>query len=156
MNCWHWTRREWICHLMPPAVCLLVLAPLLFYVTDRKPPFEFASGVLTPRAAYAGQVVTVTWTTRNESGNDCDGVVYRILIDSQGVQWTLAPTEAVYARVRKGSAFSVNFNLPDGMAPGPAVYHSLPRYWCNWAQQLWPVQGQAPRLNFTVLPSPMR
>lgn len=129
----------------------MLVAPIAMAVFNRTAPFVFVYGQIAPSMARAGQVVTVTWWVRDQSKSECGGTVIRVLVDSQGVQWTLAPTPAVYTQVRKGDTFSVNFNLPENMAAGPATYHSLPRYWCNWAQHLWPVHGAAPPITFTVI-----
>lgn len=151
LSCWGWSRRDWACNLAPPAIALLIVAPICVALFDRAPPFQFVSGVITPRPAFAGSTVTVTWEVKNEGSNECGGTVYRVIVDAKGTQWQLAPSDAIYARVRRGNTFSVNFTLPEFMAHGPAVYHSLPRYWCNWAQRIWPVHGDAPPITFNVI-----
>lgn len=126
------------------------MLPLL----DRTPPFEVISHTISPTSVAPGETVTITYEVHRV--RECNGRVDRIFVDATGLKHVADPVPSAYRNnsQRTGAEtvrFARSFVIPAGMAFGPAVYAPLTTYWCNWLQQVFPVEVEIPPIQFRVI-----
>jgi hypothetical protein len=143
--------RIWVCRIVASAT--LGLASVVFYMAiDRDPPFERGAGKIMPENPPPGATVEVIWQGTRK--RDCDGYVYRKIIDSHGVVFTIEGIPVSYAKTMNPDPLIRYFRLPVGLAPGPAKYIATTHYYCNPLHRWWPIIVETPHLDFIIAPPP--
>ena len=146
--------RQWACNIALVLICLvggLAGATL----ANRGQPFEFVHTYVKPEIVMPGSRFTVFFIVRNIL-KDCDGLIYRTVIDAKGNIWPLPVGEPDYFDADADSSrpthtFAHTFMLDERAAPGPAVYRSHARFWSNWFQKyIWPIEGPTTVIDFTI------
>jgi hypothetical protein len=108
--------RIWVCRIVASAT--LGIASVVFYMAiDRDPPFVRGAGKIMPENPLPGATVEVIWQGTRK--RDCDGYVYRKIIDSHGVVFTIEGIPVSYAKTNNPDPLVRYFRLPVGLAPGP-------------------------------------
>lgn len=139
-----------LCNLSAAIFAIVVVAPFWYLLTDRDLPLRIARGEISPTRVVLGDTADVHW--QMEVLRVCSGVVYRSLIDSQDTVWNSAPIKTRKS-IRVGKLqFTREFQVPYGMALGPAKYQVTVLWKCNALQKYWPIKQQTPVLNFIVVP----
>lgn len=150
-------KRRTICHISAAIFGMMVAAPITFMWLDNTEPIRITHVSMSPAEVLAGQSVRITWEATEIRA--CNGIIHRRFIDSAGVIFEIAPVPSVYRDVLGGhKTFSRDITIPSGMAPGPAIYGGVRRYWCNPLQRLFEglfgfeIKIPSPAVRFTVLP----
>lgn len=150
-------RRRIVCHVLAGLSALIIAVPLTFMWLDNVPPLSITHTAMFPSVVRAGDSVSITWTATETRA--CDGIIHRRFVDSAGVIFEIAPVPSIYrGTLGPNKTFSREVRIPSGMAPGPAVYGGVRRYWCNPLQRA--LQGilgaeivlPSPIIKFTVIP----
>ncbi len=137
------------CHISAGVGCLALAIMVVIPALDRELPFVREGGSIRPPDPLPGQAITVVW--RGHRSRECPGTVRRWIVDSQGTMWRFADAAADYRKsAQRDGILPRTFTLPDAIAPGPATYHSVASFTCNWTQAWWPIVGEAPPLLFAV------
>jgi hypothetical protein len=130
---------------------VFVITPIVYMVADTQKPYEYLSGQIVPYVVLPGQVVTVKWQLK--INRKCRGLNQRQIVDSGGRIINYDPVIAAGTSVTED--FSIAFEIPYGLAPGPAKYRVHSTYVCNWMQSLvWPIHVTTPDIPFAVGVSP--
>lgn len=136
--------------------CLFVVTPATFIFWDRSVPFENLHTFASPAIAHPGEKVNIVVTLMNVTRN-CQGYVDRLIVDARGNIFYQGKFPLVY---QYGSTpdrhFIKTVDVPtkaEGVAVGPALYRSIPTFWCNPVQRLWPIQGKPMEVAFTIVPN---
>lgn len=150
-------KRRTFCHLAAALFGLVVLAPITLMWLDSAEPIHISNVAMHPNSVRAGQVVQLTWQA--SEARACNGIIHRRFVDSAGVIFDIAAVPSIYRRDLGGNkSLSRDITIPSGMAPGPAVYSGVRRYWCNPLQVLlegllgFEIVLPSPPVRFTVLP----
>jgi hypothetical protein len=126
---------------------VFVITPIVYMMADTQKPYEYISGEIVPYVVLPGQIVTVKW--RLKINRKCRGVNQRQIADSTGRIVNYDPVIATGSNVSE--EFSIAFEIPHGLAPGPAKYRVLSSYTCNLMQSiLWPLHVTTPDVPFVV------
>lgn len=135
---------------MSRLIGVFVVAPVIVMRLDWFEPIHIDKLEMVPSDVRAGQTVKMIWTANEYRA--CDGIIHRRFVDSAGVIFEIESVPSIYRDVLgNNKTFNRDIQIPSGMAPGPAVYGGVRRYWCNPLQKLF--QGW---LGFEiVLPSPL-
>lgn len=138
---------------------VLILAPLIWWASDRSPPFEVVR-YYEPAAVAAGGEVTFSMVVEREVGRDCSATVSRQLRDASGT--TRPVTSGEYFSAEQIAAIERQapdilkrtFVVPATVAPGRAVLITETQYRCglNPFHALWPID-QLLEWPFDVLPA---
>lgn len=151
----YWRRARW-CNFIGTALGVLVMAPLLIMLFDRREPITILPGKIDPYYVKNGMTVVVTWPLIEHRA--CAGDLRRVVVDQGGKgkihEFAVEPT--IYHQVLSPDArtFSKNMTMPYGMAPGPAIYYGIGTRWCNVLQQfIWPIPFRSPDIPICILPS---
>lgn len=147
----YFPRYTFLCNLTAALFSLLVVAPLAYMVMDRDVPLKIEGGEVLPEQVVLGDTAQVHW--QMQVLRICSGVVYRSLVDSQGTVWNSAPSKTKRSMKLGALDFTRNFQVPYGMALGPAKYQVKVLWRCNPLQQYWPIEMHTPVLTFKVLPT---
>jgi len=144
--------------LVAASVTMAVVAPVVWMLLDRMPPYDRIGGTITPESPKPGEWVDVKWIVRvkrdcpaNETRN-----VTRVIIDSTGKINEFAPFEGYFRSMNPQLASADRtelvrtFQLPSSLTPGPARYMSKACFACNPLQYIWPVCVDRPGINFVV------
>jgi hypothetical protein len=137
----------WTCRIV--ASVIIGIAGVLFYMaTDRDPPFQRGPGRIFPVNPLPGSAVEVEWEGKRI--RDCDGYVYRKIIDSHGVVFSIEGVPVTYFKTRNPDPLVRYFRLPVGAAPGPAKYIATTHYYCNPLHRWWPIVVETPQIDFNL------
>lgn len=140
------------CNAVAFAVCVAVVGPLVYMAADRDPPFQRGNGRILPENPIPGSPVEVEW--QGKRIRDCDGYVFRKIVDSHGIVFTVEGVPVSYARTKNPEPLVRYFRLPVGIAPGPAKYIATTHYYCNPLHRWWPIVVETPHLDFNVAELP--
>lgn len=138
------------------SVSVLILAPLLWMLLDRDPPYTRLSGRVLPEDPKQGDFITVDW--KIEVHRNCPPSrrlnVSRRVIDATGKHHDYEPVEGVFGTVPGPPLPGITrgFQLPPDIAIGSARYQSSACFACNPVQNLFPVCIDQPEINFTIRP----
>lgn len=150
-------KRRSVCHILAALFGLMVAAPITFMWLDSAEPIRVTSATMSPPEVRPGQTVRLTWDATEF--RVCAGLVHRRFVDSSGVIFEISPVPAIYRDKLDGNkSFSRDITIPNGMAPGPALYTGVRRYWCNPLQRLFEgwlgfeIKLPSYPVKFTVLP----
>jgi hypothetical protein len=132
---------------------LLLTVPIIGYLLlDRRPAIESTNFHFSPDVIRPGQKSDAVWTTKTLRDPDrCRGLVHRKFIDSNGQEFPFAPIDAtIHDPVGDTATHRFRWRIPEGMAPGPAIFRRNVDRWCNPLQQwFWPMYEQH-EATFTV------
>ena len=138
-------------------VSVAIVAPLMWMLLDRDPPYTDHVGTITPADPAPGDWITVDWKLTVH--RVCHGWVQREIVDSQGVICNYDKQPAIrrdqLSNQQMGSPpdrLNRSFPLCDRAAPGPARYRALTCYQCNPLQKWWPICVRTPNIQFTIRP----
>lgn len=146
--------RQWACNVFLVVLCLL-MGTAGATLANRGQPFEFVHTYIKPEIVQPGGSFTIYFIVRNITKN-CPGIVHRTVIDAQGNVWPLRLSGTDYydsdsVADRPTHTFPHTFHLDERAAPGPAVYRSHAKFWCNPFQKyIWPIDGPTTVLDFTI------
>lgn len=157
---WDAMKRDWLCHALAAAFSLLVVVPAALVFGDRSAPFDFGHIFFKPAVVHPGDEMRLNYTVTNIT-KECDGIIRQEMIDAEGTVYDLGETQAIYRdntgmksrtfyRRKQVPLFKPGTTMP--FAPGPAVYHAYPKYWCNPFQRLYPISVKPVEVGFTVTP----
>jgi hypothetical protein len=138
-------------------VSVAFIAPVLWGVLDREPPYDRVSGEILPRDPAPGDNIEVHWNvrTRKTCGPSSTFSVTRQIVDSQKVVWSFDSSPSTFGRERPEHSEHVSqivrlIMLPQSIAPGAAIYRSRACFSCNPFQYAWPVCIDMPEIQFTI------
>lgn len=137
----------------------LSLAFLIFW--DRTPPITYLMPFAQPNEIRPGGDTRLAMRLDKVS-RICHGRFTRSFIDSTGRRFPMGTYDTVYQYyVTKDDPTPVYYKwvripMTDADArevhEGPGVYESLPEWWCNPVQRLYPIQGAPVRIAIKMLP----
>lgn len=149
-------RFHHIRNALAPMVALIIIAPIMWWIADRDPPYTLRAGEPTPNPAQSGDDVHVLWTI-DVTRTGCAGQFQRILIDSSKIVWTFQPWRSSFANLPLGSFRTHSLTglmIPKGVAPGPAKIFTVTIFECNPIHKLWPVSIHQPVLQLEIKETP--
>jgi len=135
---------------MASVVAMIISVPFVM-VLDRRAVLTIHSVSSSPEVVAPGGIIFLSWEATEH--RNCSGIVYRRIVDSKGTVFNMAPVPTVYhdLMVLTPRRFSTSFNVPIGMATGPAKYISNTERWCNVLQEhIWPLAGPQFTVSFMV------
>lgn len=132
-----------------------LVAPILWMVLDRAPPYIVDSGKLVPDKVEAGKEIEIVWkvTVTRYCPSASSANVSRFFIDRDHVEHSVVPTAATFSSRKTGEVIIRNrITVPSIMPDGKAWYYSRPCYPCNPIQEVfWPICFTTPKLPFEVV-----
>jgi hypothetical protein len=135
------------------AVISGIFALPLWWAMDRDPPYIPTNG----RVEFdkSTQSITVTWDveTKRYCPPSTKSRVARTIIDMDNKSHPIPITQATYGKQESNPGQIKNsIDMPPGVPPGPAKYHSEPCYPCNPWQDYWntPICVSLPEIIFEV------
>lgn len=136
------------------AIILAALCLVLYYASDREPPFAVIS--VDPAYARAGEVVTIKAKVRRDVDRNCNAVYSRYVFDASGSRYdvghAIVSAEMISAMDRKmPGALAISLPVPPSAAPGPALLQTVLDYKCNRTHNFFPITVTTD-MPFTVLP----
>jgi len=134
------------------------VAPAMWMMLDRTPPYIRVSGSITPTEASPGETVSAHWTIRPIRicvPHGYKNTVTRSIVDSKGIVHHYDPTPITESVQQNSPSIETTFQLPASLPPGPARYHSEACYACNPIQEFMPVCVTEPDITFTIMPAPV-
>lgn len=148
------------CHIVAATVCTLATMGLLIF-WDRSAPIEYLMPYATPNEIHAGDHTRLVMRLSKVS-RMCKGEFTRSFVDSGGRRFAMGKFETVYQYFvnseTKQLTYPKDITIPltdadaKAVAAGPGVYESLPEWWCNPVQWLYPIQGVPVRIPIKILP----
>lgn len=140
-------------HTLAAATAVLILAPTVWMLIDRTPPYEIKGVDITPSTVPLGGSMELTFHIRRLPRTSCGpGLVYREFIDSTGKIHVFDPVLRATPPEINQPQFSRRAQLPEGIATGLTQYRGMACYNCNplhsWLR--WPVCTTAPPTTFTI------
>lgn len=132
------TVYQYVIARVLPIIIAASLGVMGILVLDRREPLTVGDVTIIPAPVHAGERAYAVFQATEL--RVCDGTVHRWIEDSSGHIFTFAPEPTEYPALlaKTSRQFVKEFVVPNGMIPGPAVYHSDVERWCNslqWA--LW-------------------
>ena len=132
------------------ATCIGALAIMAM---DRNSPVTGSWGRVIPPVVFAGQQVTFHYGSIRH--HDYGGTIKRWIVDVHGQVFTLSET-GVFGNdlpIDKEGEIVKKFNVPCGIATGPANYYSDAALYAKWnfVQRLFPIHREI-HYAFTVKP----
>lgn len=147
-------NRGIICHISAIAVSVGIIAPNVYLLADRTPPFDLRDGSTVPSTLTPGGTYQFTWTiVPRRREHSCTGTVVWRIIDSEGVVWAQPATESLFALIKHNTPQRIVGRervLPSGVANGPLRLESVISFTCNWTQHLWPIRVTFPAVITSV------
>lgn len=143
--------RKPICRFVGFALGIVVVAPILIMLFDRRQPLELMDGYIRPYDVRSGQEVRVTWVAKEYRA--CEGELHKLFIDSAKVAHPTVTEPTVYHQTFADQrTFQKLMTIPRGMATGPAIYTTKIKRWCNPLQQyIWPIVSDGLQIRFNVV-----
>ena len=148
------------CHLFTLTMCVLVVGPLSWVVSDRKAPQWRLKGSITAShkppgtMPHLGEGFTVTWKTTPHI-RDCPGFVQIEIFDSDGDVHIKTSRKAFVPPLGSITLKPEQWVVPPDAVPGPAIYRVTSFWYCTWFERLfdWPVVQVGPDVHFVILPA---
>lgn len=140
------------------AIGFVVVTSLLFQLFDRRDPVKMTYGEISPNPAAAGSYIEVE--LHFERHRECDGTIYRRIVDSAGVQFEYGASSTVYNHAQRTRGLLApdlmrSLQLPVALHKGPAFYSPVIVWHCNWMQEVfWPITQQQTPIPFEVTAAP--
>lgn len=135
-------------------VAVMVLAPILWMVLDRTPPYTYTKVEVSPQTVQQGGEIYITFTTKVNRSTCGAGLVYREFKEEEsGKLHVIDPVMRAAPPVVVGDTFTRTARLPGNLDPGPVTYRGTACYQCNplhsWLR--WPVCSPTPSVTFNVV-----
>jgi len=130
------------------AIAVVVVGPVVWFITDRTPPFVRLHGTLDPPVVERGGSVRVRYVTTKHArpDSDCPGTVQQEIVDSSGTTYSKRARAAAPAQweddpddPQQEILIGQLVQIPVGTQPGPASFRSASFRHCNWLQEKWPL-----------------
>lgn len=149
--------ENWKRQLTAALVAIVFVAPTVWMLMDRKPPFVRIGGAVQPQDPKPGEWIEIHWqinVTRVCPPKRRFNVT-RIIIDGAGKIHEFTPVEGMYGKPGPGrpegqEQLVRSFQLPTAITPGTATYYSSACFVCNPIHYFWPVCVDTPKLHFNV------
>lgn len=126
---------------------LFIGMPVMGYLMYiEAPPASYARRAVLTKSVPPGGILKIAISA--DLTKRCDAVVYRTIIDSNGVLFELLPENR-----RQETDYIVDLFVPLGAAEGPAYYSARIVWKCNIVQQFFPVEVLQRNLPFNIAPS---
>jgi hypothetical protein len=135
-------------------VSVIFLAPVLWMLMDRAPPYTFEDVEVSPHNVPQGGEIYITFTVK-QNRPPCDpGLIYREFKGATGQLHVFDPIMRSRPPIIENNKFTRISRLPAQIVPGPAVYRGAACYTCNPLQSWlrWPVCVRTPDVEFNVIP----
>lgn len=149
----------WRQHAVASFCAVFLIAPIVWMLMDRNPPYVRNSGMIMPDHPAPGDFVGVRWniTVSRVCPPNVPFNVTRTIVDGSGKIHEFTPVTGVYGTEEQPNSPTLSraFQLPTSITPGPAVYRSTACFACNPIHYLWPVCVKTPEIAFTIIP-PMK
>lgn len=137
---------------------IFVVAPIVWLVMDREPPFKLAYGVTVPKEIKRGEIYQLQWVYYSLPRR-CPGTVYYYLIDSQKHIWVSEPRPASFGLVdeidlRGISGIRISGHkrlMPSDASLGKAQIYITVDFACNITQYVWPLRLNYGPVSTTVI-----
>ena len=132
---------------------VFVVPPILIF-GDRRLPFEYGHTYAKNERLRAGETGTNVFTVKDVRKN-CEGEFSRFFTDSVGNRFFLGTFRTNYQHGLAASgnrSFEKDWTVPLGAQPGPGLYETEPRFWCNWVQGAFPISAEPVKIKIIVLP----
>lgn len=145
--------RHRVCHALALAFSLMVVAPAVAIMADRTPPFEYVNIYPKQETVRPGEVATNVFVVRKSRVDACEGEFDRYFTDALGFRTFLGTHRARYREgleERGVPSFESDWIVPRDAANGPGLYESFPRFWCNNAQRLAPINVTPIRVKVVI------
>lgn len=133
---------------------VFVVPPILIF-GDRSLPFQYGLAYSKSEFLHAGQRATNVFAIR-ELKKNCNGEFDRFFTDAHGNRFFLGTLRTSYMHgliVLNGRRFEKDWNVPLGAEPGPGLYETIPRFWCNLVQAIYPIPADPVKIKVTILPN---
>lgn len=132
---------------------VFVVPPIMIF-GDRSLPFEYGLAYAKNEYLVAGGSGTIVFTVKGEP-KKCKGEFSRYFTDAQGNRFFLGTFRTSYqqglANSTNGRVFEKDWVVPLGAQPGPGLYETEPYFWCNWFQELYPIQAIPVKIKVTII-----
>jgi len=140
--------RDRACTMVVAAFCVICVAPVTYWASDREPPFVRGTGYIIPQAVSPEGEFEVHWEGKRVK--DCGGVVHRFIRDSKGDLWALPSSTVRYSKITENGVPLNSAKIPRGIACGPAEYVADALHVCNITHRIWPIRVNTPTIKFTI------
>lgn len=133
-------------------VSMIVVAPVLWMLLDREPPYTFQSADISPSDVPQGAEIHITFRVKQTRAPCGPGLVYRELKESSGKLHVYDPVMRAAPPDIVNNQFTRISKLPDNIGSGPTMYRGMACYTCNILQNWlrWPVCVSTPNVTFNV------
>lgn len=134
-------------------ISMIVVAPVLWMLLDRNPPYIFERVEISPRDVPQGGEIHITFTVKQKRAPCNPGLVYREFKESSGKMHVYDPVMRAAPPVIADNKFTRISKLPDNIDPGLTVYRGMACYTCNVIQSWlrWPVCVSTLPVTFNVI-----
>jgi hypothetical protein len=135
-------------------VSVIFVAPVLWMLMDRTPPYTFEHVEVSPDNVVQGGEIEITFIIK-QNRPPCDpGLIYREYKGATGQIHVFDPIQRSRSPTVVDNKFTRVGRIPAQIAPGPAVYRGSACYTCNPLQSWlrWPVCVRTPDVEFNVIP----
>lgn len=142
------------CAVAASAVSMVTVVPMVLIFGDRSLPFDYGHVYPASPVVAPGEAAVNVFTVKSVR-KDCDGAFDRYMTDAKGTRFFLGSYRTDYRRGLAASGwrrFESTWAVPTAAAPGPALYETEPRFWCNWAQRVLPIHADPVRVRVHVAP----
>jgi hypothetical protein len=150
-------------NLIAIAFAMVVVAPFVWWATDRTPPVWRVSGELDPPVVVKGESVRVRFRVLKRIRPDCPGRVQQEIVDSQNTIFSKLSRATGPARYEPDQWGDARYEIlvgqlvaiPEQASPGPATFRTVTFRYCNWLQTWlqWPIVQVGPNIRFMILDS---
>lgn len=140
-------------NLVAAFVAVGVIAPPVWMLLDREPPYRFEHVEIAPANVVQGGEISITFTIKPLRTSCGPGLIYREFKEETGKLHVYDPIQRVEAPVLNDNKFTRYSKLPDNISPGQTIYRGISCYTCNPMQGLmrWPVCASTPSATFNVV-----
>lgn len=140
---------------------LVIVAPLMWWASDRAPPVWRVSGELEPSSVVRGEKAHVRFRVVKRTRTDCPGRVQQEIVDSQNTIFSKLGRATGPSRYEPDTwgdpryeiLVGQDVTIPEQAAPGPAIFRTVTFRYCNWVHSFfsWPIVQIGPDIRFTIL-----
>jgi hypothetical protein len=134
------------------ALVASMLALMLYWVVDRKPPVDQLYNIITEDVHPGGDIILRSRVFRHRS---CQTHVDRVVIDGGGFRYVLQDLDFVSAPgpVGEQDEYSTRIPLPHDAAAGIATLKMFMTWRCNIIHVIWPIPDYV-EVKFIIMPKP--
>jgi hypothetical protein len=137
-------------------VSVLLVAPTMWMLMDRAPPYTFESVEIVPHDAVQGEDIQIHFTIKQDRPACGVGTIYREYREASGKLQLYEPIKRDAVADPNNNQFTRIETLPDSISLGPTIYRQTACYICNPIHSLlrWPVCVSTPNVHFNVVGKP--